>query len=190
MCRAMLSKSLIQFSVDGRLYRTSLIARLVKNLPTMQETWVQSLGQEDPLEKEMAAHSSILAWRIPWTEEPGRLQSMGLQSRNDWATNVQGCTALRNASQVLFSFCGCCGASLTVQKVKNLPAMRETWLWSLGQVDPLKKGMATHSSILQWRVPTGRRPWWAAVHGVSKQSDTTGGLTLYLSVGNIASLGW
>jgi len=80
MCRAMLSKSLIQFSVDGHLYRTSLIARLVKNLPTMQETWVQSLGQEDPLEKEMAAHSSILAWRIPWTEEPGRLQSMGHKS--------------------------------------------------------------------------------------------------------------
>ena len=45
----------------------------------MQETWVQSLGQEDPLEKEMATHSSILAWEIPWTEEPGRLQSMGSQ---------------------------------------------------------------------------------------------------------------
>ena len=57
----------------------SLIAQLVKNLPAMQETWVWSLGQEDPLEKEMATHSSILAWRIPWTEEPGRLQSMGLQ---------------------------------------------------------------------------------------------------------------
>ena len=52
---------------------------VVKNLPAMQETWVQSLGQEDPLEKEMATHSSILAWRIPWTKEPGRLQSMGLQ---------------------------------------------------------------------------------------------------------------
>ena len=52
---------------------------MVKNLPGMQETWVQSLGQEDPLEKEMAAHSSILAWRIPWTEEPGRLQTMGSQ---------------------------------------------------------------------------------------------------------------
>ena len=50
-----------------------------KNLPAMQETWVQSLGWEDPLEKEMAAHSSILAWKIPWTEEPGRLQSMGSQ---------------------------------------------------------------------------------------------------------------
>ena len=54
----------------------SLVAQLVKNLPAMQETQVQFLGQEDPLEKEMATHSSILAWRIPWTEEPGRLQSM------------------------------------------------------------------------------------------------------------------
>ena len=52
---------------------------MVKNLPAMQETQVQSLGQEDSLEKGMATHSSILDWRIPWTEEPGRLQSMGLQ---------------------------------------------------------------------------------------------------------------
>ena len=55
----------------------SLVAQLVKNLPAMEETWVQFLGWEDPLEKEMATHSSILAWRIPCTEEPGRLQSMG-----------------------------------------------------------------------------------------------------------------
>ena len=54
-------------------------AEMVRNLPAMQETWVQSLGQEDPLEKGMATHSSILAWRIPWTEEPGMLQSMGSQ---------------------------------------------------------------------------------------------------------------
>ena len=52
---------------------------MVKRLPTMLETWVQSLGQEDLLEKEIATHSSILAWKIPWTEEPGRLQFMGLQ---------------------------------------------------------------------------------------------------------------
>ena len=50
-----------------------MVAQMVKNLPTMQETWVRSLGREDPLEKEMATHSSILAWRTPWTEEPGRL---------------------------------------------------------------------------------------------------------------------
>ena len=55
------------------------MAQTVKNLPAMQETGVQSLGGEDPLEKGMATHSSILAWRIPWTEEPGRLQPMGSQ---------------------------------------------------------------------------------------------------------------
>ena len=57
----------------------SLVAQLVKNLPAMQETWVPSLGQEDPLGTGMASHSSILAWKIPWTEEPGGLQSMGSQ---------------------------------------------------------------------------------------------------------------
>ena len=57
----------------------SLVAQTVKRLPTMPETQVQSLGQEVPLEKEMATHSSILAWKIPWTEKPVRLQSMGSQ---------------------------------------------------------------------------------------------------------------
>ena len=62
----------------------SLVAQLVKNLPAMRETWVQSLGWEDPLEKGKATHSSILAWRIPWTEEPGGLQSLGsLRVRHD-----------------------------------------------------------------------------------------------------------
>ena len=56
---------------------------VVKNLPAMQEMQVQSLGQDDPLEKEMATHSSILAWKSPQTEEPGRLQSMGLQKKLD-----------------------------------------------------------------------------------------------------------
>ena len=57
----------------------SLVAQTLKNLPAMQETQVQSLGQEDLLEKEMATHSSVLSWRIPWTEKPGRLESMGSQ---------------------------------------------------------------------------------------------------------------
>ena len=61
-------------------YISSLVAQMIKNPTAMQETWVQSLGQEDPLEKGMATHSSILAWRIPWTEESGRLQSMGSQT--------------------------------------------------------------------------------------------------------------
>ena len=59
--------------------RASLIAQSVKNLPAMQETWVRFLGREDPLEKEIAIHSSILAWKIPWTEELGGLQFRGLQ---------------------------------------------------------------------------------------------------------------
>ena len=60
--------------------RASLVAQMVKNLPVFQETWVGSLGREDPLEKDMAIHSNILAWRILWTEKPGGLQFMGSQS--------------------------------------------------------------------------------------------------------------
>ena len=69
--------------------QTSLVAQTVKRLSTMWETWVQSLGWEDPLEKEMAIHSSTIAWKIPWTEEPDRLQSMGSQRvRHNWATSL------------------------------------------------------------------------------------------------------
>ena len=57
------------------MLRASLVAQTVKNLPAMQETWIRSLGQKDPLEKGMTTHSTILAWKIPWTEEPGGLQS-------------------------------------------------------------------------------------------------------------------
>ena len=66
-----------------------VLAQLIKSLPAMQESWVWSLSQEYPLEKEMATHSIILAWKIPWTEEPGGLQSMGSQrAGHDWATNT------------------------------------------------------------------------------------------------------
>ena len=61
------------------LKMASLVAQTVKNPPAVQVTWVRSLGWEDPVEKEMASHSSILAWKIPWTEEPGELQSIGSQ---------------------------------------------------------------------------------------------------------------
>ena len=71
------------------IIRTSLLAQTVKRLPTMWETSVQSLGREDPLEKEMVTHSSILAWEIPWMEEPGGLQFMGSQRvGHDWATSL------------------------------------------------------------------------------------------------------
>ena len=69
--------------------RASLVAQMVKSLPAMQETRVWFLGGEDPLEKEMAAHSSTLAWKIPWMEEPGGLQSMGSQRiGHDWVTSL------------------------------------------------------------------------------------------------------
>ena len=71
--------SLNYLTLSKIYFGASLVAQAVKRLPAMQETWARSLGQEDPLEKEMATHSSIPAWRIPWTEEPGRLQSVGSQ---------------------------------------------------------------------------------------------------------------
>ena len=75
--------------------RAYLVAQSVKNLPVMLETWVQCLDQEDSLEKEMGTHSSILTWRIPWTQEPGRLQSMGhkepdMTERISRTQNAQG----------------------------------------------------------------------------------------------------
>ena len=73
-------------------YHWKEVAQRVKWLPAMQETWVRSLGQEDPLEKEMATHSSTLAWKIPWREKPGRLQSMGSQRvGHDWVTSLSLC---------------------------------------------------------------------------------------------------
>ena len=72
-------KTVTDYILGGSIITASLVAQMVKCLPTVWETWVRSLGQEDPLEKEMATHSSTLAWKIPWTEERSRLQSMGSQ---------------------------------------------------------------------------------------------------------------
>ena len=78
---------------------TSLVAQTVKRLPAMRDTWVQSLGREDPLEKEMATHSSTLAWKIPWTEEHDGLQSMGSQrgGKNTW----KNCTKKIFTTQII-----------------------------------------------------------------------------------------
>ena len=85
----------------------SLVAQTVKRLPTMWETRVWSLGREDPLEKEMATHSGVLAWKIPWTEETGRLQSMGSQRiGHNWATSphlLLGRKAVTNLGRILKS---------------------------------------------------------------------------------------
>ena len=87
-CKILCKYPVLWFGATIRsYYRAFLVAQLVKNPPAMQETLVPFLGQEDPLEKGMATHSSILAWKIPWTEEPGRLQSMRLQRvGHNWVT--------------------------------------------------------------------------------------------------------
>ena len=157
-----------------------LVAEMVKCLPTMQETRVQSLGWEDLLEKEMATHSSTLAWKIPWMKEPGSLLSMGSQRvGHNWATSLSLSVVLKTCRQSDSSVgkqsawnAGDLGlipgwgrsaregigyplqyswASLVAQLVKNLPAMQETWVQSLAWEDPLKNATATHSSIL--RIP-------------------------------------
>ena len=90
----------------GLTYGTFLVALTVKNLPAMLETQVRSLGQEDPLEKEMAARSSILAWRIPGTEETGGLQTIGLQRlREDWVTEQQQRYDTISLQKTLYSRC-------------------------------------------------------------------------------------
>ena len=121
----------------------SLVAQTVKRLPAMWETWVQSLGWKDPLGKEMAIHSNTLAWKIPWTEYPGTLQSMGSQRvGQDWGTSLIFIPR----------------TSLVAQSVKNLPTVQETWVLSLGQEDPLEKEMAPWSSILAWKTPWTEEP--------------------------------
>ena len=108
---------------------TSLVAQMVKHLPTMWETWVRSLGQEDPLEKDMATHSSTLAWKIPWMEERGRLQSMGSQRvGHDWTTSLSlssltaGVAGTHSHSQ---------GSVQECQKQGQRPAL--LCLWSLNK---------------------------------------------------------
>ena len=87
--RLLLSGCIPLFNVNMTASRASLVAQTVKRLSATHKTQVQSLGWEDPLEKEMAAHSSILAWKIPWITEPGRLPSMGSQRvRHNWATSL------------------------------------------------------------------------------------------------------
>ena len=82
-------ETVTDFILGGSKITASLVAQMVKHLHTTRETWVRSLGWEDPLEKEMATHSSIHAWKIPWTKEPGGLQSMGSQRvGHDWVTSL------------------------------------------------------------------------------------------------------
>ena len=104
--------------------RASLVAQMVKNLPTMQETWVRSLGGEVPLEKGMAIHSSILAWRILWTEKPGKLQSMGSQRvGHDWVTNTSTLNLVPVYSLNKYSCDFCCISPATAKSLQSCPIL-------------------------------------------------------------------
>ena len=164
-------------------FRASLVAQLVKRLPATQENRVRFLGWEDPLEKEMATHSSILAWRIPWTEEPGRLVHRIANSWT-WLSNwhwmliyVYPCIYGDHCQLLRWAYNFKSGktlskislpnpsnlrqhklSSLVAQLVKNLPAMQETRVWFLGWEGPLEKRMAIHFSILACRIPWTEEP--------------------------------
>ena len=138
------------------LIRASLEAQMAKNLPAVQETHVQSLGWEDPLEKGMVIYSSILAWRIPWKEELGVLQSMRSQSiRHNWVTNI--------ALHFQFLIGGLV--------VKKLPANA----WDTGSIRASGRTPGVgNGNPLQYSClgnPMDRGTWRATVHGVAKESD-------------------
>ena len=129
----------------------------------MRETQVRSLGWEDPLEKEMATHSSILAWRIPWSEEPGGLHSMGSQRvGHDWATSFSLSFHFNFFYIYLLFFLCVCVFFFNLPEVffwifpggsVKHPTMWENQVQSLGREDLLEKEMATHSGILAWKIP-------------------------------------
>ena len=156
---------------------------MVKHLPAIQETQVWSLGQEDPLEKEMAAHSSTIAWKTPWTVAymDRHLRSPWSCKESDKTEGLHDTTTVKlyllrkkkiKQKTILLAICNLSDivkynfhqvtpaqnltanslTPLVVQMMKNMPTMQETWVWSLGQEDPLEKGVAIHSTILVWRI--------------------------------------
>ena len=146
----------------------SLLAQLVKNLPAMQETQVQSLSWEDPLEKGMATHSSILAWRIPWTEEPSGLPSM-VSQRVGHGDSWVGKFPWRSGRLPTPVFLGFPGGSDGKESACNA-----------GDLDSIpglgRSPGGGHGNPLQYSClenPMDRESWRATVHGVHKETDTT-----------------
>ena len=119
----------------------------------MQETGVQSLGQEDPVEKEMATHSSVLAWEIHGQRSLVGYSPWGHKESDTTEINLANTHMLINYSSFPTRV-----ASLVAQLVKNLPTMQEIWVQFLGREDPLEKEIATHSSILALRIPWTEEP--------------------------------
>ena len=117
---------------------------MVKHLPAVRETQVRSLGWEDPLEKEMATHTSTRTWKIPWTEE--------LVGYSPW-----GRKELDMTEQLHFHFLKS-QVALVIKNPLPVQERKELRVPSLGQEDPLEEGMVTHSSILAWRIPRTEEP--------------------------------
>ena len=171
----------IQFIVSHLSFQEMECSHLVpqiKNPPAIQETWVRSVGWEDPLEKGMAIHSSILAWRIPWTEELGRLQSMGSQwVRHNWATFIfisVDCPTQRvrksnrkiDCFSVISSICkiqvcllSLFWASPIAQQVKNPLAVLETQAQSLDWRNPQPAPVFLPEKFHEQRSLVGYSPW-------------------------------
>ena len=128
-------------SICGTLWwlpLTSLMAQIVKRLPTMWETRVRSLGREDPLEKEMATHSSVLAWKISWMEEPGGLQSVGWQRvRHDQVTSLHYGTPDRES---LGNFLGETDVKTTLSEGPSSLDCWENREWALGEEQTQHRG--------------------------------------------------
>ena len=138
-----------------------LVAQLVKNLPAMWETWVQSLGWEDPLEEGMATHSSILVWRIPWTEEPGGPQSMGSQRvRHDWV--------------IKHSTHAACGISVPWPATKPQPRQWKCWILTTRRPGDL------HSRIRRQNFS-----WWPWVSERMDNNSSCRAISVQLSLGTL-----
>ena len=131
--------------------RAGLVAQRIKNLPAKQETQIWSLGQKDTLEKEMATYSNILAWKIPWTEEPSRLQSMGSQrAGHNWVTNTlrfsvqfSSVQSLSHVWLLATPWTAACQASLSITNSRSLLK-----LVSIESVMPSNKLILCHPLIL------------------------------------------
>ena len=147
--------------------QASLLAQSVKYLPAVQETWVRSLGQEDPLEEERATHSSILAWKFPWAEEPGRLQPWGTVSSS--VSQGDKTQTFLSSFQLWPSYITQQSSLLTyrITSVCKVTGSHDRLMYC--QCRGLEKAKAPNSTApacLENAMDGGA--WWAAVHGVAK----------------------
>ena len=158
--------------------RASLVAQRLKCLPPMRETQVRSLGQEDPMEKEMITHSSTLAWRIPWTEEPGRLQSTGSQRvGHDWATSLTHSLTCQISYRIQLFSCSVVSDSLWPHGLQNArlpcPSPSPGACWNSRPLSrwchpSISSSVVLFSFCLQPFPVSGLIQWVSSLHQVTK----------------------